>query len=168
MAVGNDGNLGTLGETWLGSARGAAAPGHLGRHGHRRGLRAEGATVAGRPRVGRRNRPHRHADRRPEVRLRKPRLLRGPGQPQAIERDIREALGRRPNQRADGTYRRRPERHPQRLDPPRAGGRGRPGHRGRPPRRRSPRLRLPDRPPPDRPGGHCPGRRASSRRAAIS
>ena len=84
VAVGNDGNLGTLGETWLGSA--AAGPqrgGHLGGHRHRRGLRAEGKALAGRPRVGRRDRPHRHADRRPEVRLRKPRLPGGPGQPHA-------------------------------------------------------------------------------------
>ena len=84
VAVGNDGNLGTLGETWLGSARQArSARGHLGGHRHRRRLRAEGKALAGRPRVGRRDRPHRHADRRPEVRLRKPRLPGGPGQPHA-------------------------------------------------------------------------------------
>ena len=50
VAVGNDGNLGTLGEVWLGSARQAQQrPGHLRGHRHRRRLRAKGTTLA-RPR----------------------------------------------------------------------------------------------------------------------
>ena len=159
VAVGNDGNLGTLGETWLGSARDArSALGIWVGTGIGAGLVLKGKLCARRPRIRRRDRPHRHADRRSGMRLRKPRLLGGLGQPHGHRARHPRGPGRRPNQRPDRTDRRRPERHPQRLDPPRDSGGRRPGLRHLTTRRRSPRLRLPDRSPPPRPGGHRAGR----------
>ena len=58
VALGNDCNLGALGETWLGSARNAQQRrGHLRRHGHRRRLRAAKASSG----AGPGNRPARSA-----------------------------------------------------------------------------------------------------------
>ena len=52
------------------------------------------ASCGAAPGIGRRDRPHRHADRRPAVRLRQPRLPGGPGQPHGHR--ARHPRGRRP------------------------------------------------------------------------
>ncbi len=81
VALGNDVDMGTLGETWLGAARGASSVvGIFVGTGIGGGV-IMGGRLARRPHGGRRDRPHRHAARRPALRLRLPRLLRGPGQP---------------------------------------------------------------------------------------
>ena len=91
---------GDVGRAWLGSAR-QAAQCHWdpGGHGNRRGIVPQGEVVAGGPRVGRRDRAHRHADRRAEVRLRQPRLPGGPGQPHGHRARHPPGPGRRPQQR---------------------------------------------------------------------
>ena len=82
VAIGNDGNLGTYGEAWLGSARKArSALGIWVGTGIGAGLVQQGPVVARGPRVGRRDRAYHHADRRPGLRLRQSRLPGGPGQP---------------------------------------------------------------------------------------
>ena len=65
---------------------------HLRRHRHWQRLRPARPAMAWRPRVGRRDRPYHHAPGRAEVRLRQPRLLRGPGQPDRHRARLREAI----------------------------------------------------------------------------
>ena len=162
VAVGNDGNLGTLGETWLGSAREARSAlgiwvgtgigaGLVQKGKLWRGARESAGEIGhivmqiGGPKCGCGNRG----------------CLEALASRTAIERDIRDALAAGRTSVLTRTDRRRPERHPQRRDPPRTRGRATPlVSEVRPPRLRSPRPRLPDRPPPDRPGGHRAGRRA--------
>ena len=119
VAVGNDGNLGTLGETWLGSARQAASAlgiwvgtgigaGFVQKGRLWRGARESAGEIGhivmeiGGPKCGCGNRGCLEAlASRTRHRARHPR-----------------GVGRRPDQRADGAFRRRPERHPQRRHPP--------------------------------------------------
>lgn len=160
VAVGNDGNLGTLGETWLGSARQAPSAvgiwvgtgigaGFVQKGRLWRGARESAGEIGhivmqiGGPKCGCGNRG----------------CLEALASRSAIERDIREALAAGRTSVLAEPLRRQPERHPQRHHPPHPGGRRPPGHRGRASRLGSAGPRLPDRPPLDRPGGRRPGRR---------
>ncbi len=82
VALGNDVNLGTLGEQWLGAAAFAdSAVGIFVGTGIGGGIIFDGKLVHGAPRRGGRSRPHADAARWPAVRLRRPRLPGIAGQP---------------------------------------------------------------------------------------
>ena len=160
VVIGNDGNLGTYGEAWLGSARKARSAlgiwvgtgigaGFVQKGKVWRGAREAAGEIGhivmqiGGPVCGCGN----HG------------CLEALASRTAIERDIREALAAGGTSKLSGGLRRRPERHSQRRHPQGAEGRGPAGDRHPPPRGRNAGLRLPHRAASDRPRGHRARRR---------
>ena len=75
IVIGNDGNFGAGRNLARFGPQRQERDVHLRRHGHRRRAGAARQALARRPGIGRRDRPHDHATRRPEMRLRRPRLF---------------------------------------------------------------------------------------------
>ena len=134
IVIGNDGNFGALGESWLGSARNARSAMYICvGTGIGSGLVQRGKLWRGdRESAGEIGHMIMQIGR-PQVRLRQPRLLRGPGQPHRHRARHPRGHCRRPAQRAGGIGRRRSLRHSQRHDPqgPRRGRRTGHGHHAR-------------------------------------
>ena len=136
VTLGNDGNLGALGETWLGARENRKARFTFAWAPASAPVWCCAENFGAGARNGRGNRAHDHADRRPQMRLRKPGMPRNARQPDRGR--TRHPRGDRRGAQEPGrrTGRRRLEHHPQRRNPQGPGRLGRIGVRGGPPARR--------------------------------